>query len=130
MIRQCCNCACSEAMELETGKKVEVKPRNEDEATAKIVGAPTIGLYCRRNPPNARQVRQNEPVMGTDPKTGELVPQKDRVGRPVTREVVVMQFGFAPVPHMGVCYDGWRPEGTPPGDKYPEARGTDSPGVE
>jgi len=97
--RRCANCACF----------VYMSPDG-------TVGAdPSIGQpVCRRNPPMGRYT--NADVAVFDAK-GE--PVLDRAGRPRVERRQVLQLGYPPVLADGVCFDGWRPAETLPGELWP-----------
>lgn len=99
-LRVCASCACFSAM---TEKGEIIDPASNPEAMR----------VCRRNPPGGRMVRVEEPVH--DPKTG--APVVDR-GRPRLQAKQVLQIGYQPTIETASCYDGWRPLGTPPGQRW------------
>lgn len=134
--RTCATCACSQAISLTDGSVQATKPQTAADMI-NALGSPAVGLVCRRNPPNGRQVRAQRPVMMM--KDGVPTPVTDRNGRPRLEEVQEMQIGWGATGPAAVCFDGWRPEGTLPGDLpahgYPTPApagdsGADSPGVE
>ena len=90
--RTCLNCACRfQAPSIET----------------------TTGLqsFCRRNTPGSQMVsvevprldRHKQPVF--------------RDGKPVMEVGKARAYGYPPTEDSMVCFDGWRPVGTLPGDK-------------
>ena len=73
--------------------------------------APPQG-QCRRNIAVPAQIQiekprlmDNKPVIGKD-------------GKPVTNKEVINTFLYAPTLPDSVCFDGWRPIGTPPGRPF------------
>jgi hypothetical protein len=96
--RCCANCACFAAM-LADGTVLEA-----DQA------APEIQRVCRKNPPGGRMVRMEVPVFEKG------APVLRRPGGPQRTEMrEVLQIGYPPAVATGVCFDGWRPLGTRPG---------------
>jgi hypothetical protein len=86
--RTCANCACSIIQE-----------------------APTLGkqLFCRLNPAIGKMVRTQVPrIIKGQPQV--------RDGKPVMEQGEALGFMFAPTMATLVCFDGWRPLGTLPGD--------------
>lgn len=96
--RTCANCACFAHM----------KP----DGTIVADGAAGYQTVCRRNVPGARAVRVEVPRI-LDGK-----PVLDRIGRPVMEPASAFQYGYQPTPADAVCFDGWRPAGTLPGDDW------------
>jgi hypothetical protein len=126
--RTCATCACSQAIAMKDGAVVDAKPQsNADMVDA--LGNPSVGLVCRRGPPSGRQVRTQRQVMMM--KDGQPTPVTDRNGRPRLEEITEMQIGWQPTGPLACCFDGWRPEGTLPGDDWHKAGGSgaDSAGV-
>jgi hypothetical protein len=72
--------------------------------------APELQTVCRRNPPGARQVHVDVPVM----RDGQ--PIMDGKGKPRTERMLGFQYGYQPTAPELVCFDGWRPAGTKPGE--------------
>jgi hypothetical protein len=103
-LRICANCACFSAM---TEKGEIIDPASNSEAMR----------VCRRNPPGGRMVRVEAPVH--DPKTG--APVIDR-GRPRLQAKQVLQIGYQPTIETASCFDGWRPLGTLPGERWETQR--------
>lgn len=100
--RTCATCACFTAM------------TPEGELLDTDAAPPDVQRVCRRNTPGARMVRAEVPVF--DPKTGAPVMRRPGEQRTETRQI--MQIGYAPAVSTGVCFDGWRPLGTLPGENY------------
>lgn len=67
---------------------------------------------CRRNPPVARWTRIEVPVRGAD---GQAV--INARGKPQMEAQQVLTVGYPPMPPGAICWDGWRPLGTPPGQR-------------
>jgi hypothetical protein len=93
--RTCANCACFARM----------KPDGSI-----VPGESEYQTVCRRHAPGARQVTIDVPVM----KDGQ--PVLDGRQRPRIERVAAFQFGYQPTAPELVCFDGWRPIGTPPGE--------------
>lgn len=94
--RNCGNCACS-AMQPN-----HINPLEKQ-------------MFCRRNPPMAQelavdvqQVRDGKPQFARDGKT------------PITHREKKMFYLFPPTMAELVCFDGWRPLGTEPGQRVIE----------
>jgi hypothetical protein len=120
MNRTCANCACSLAVSSKDGSPVDVKPATKAD-TLDALGNPYVLLMCRRNQPGGRQVRmQREMVIMKD---GKPTVVTDKNGRPRIEEYVENQFGWGGTMPELVCFDGWRPEGTPPGGYYADPEG-------
>jgi hypothetical protein len=96
-LRTCANCACFARVKPD-GKIVEDDPE-----------AQTV---CRRSPPGARQVSVDVPVLNNGR------PVMDAKGAPRVQRMLAYQFGFQPTAPELLCYDGWRPLGTLPGDNH------------
>jgi len=95
MERCCQNCACY----------MEVKnPANQLQSQG----------FCRRDPPGAERVRVQVPRLNSDGKT----PAIDRQGRPVMETREQMAYVYRLSARNFTCFDGWRPLGTEPGDKW------------
>jgi hypothetical protein len=94
--RTCENCACSH---LETNQLVPTEKQ----------------LFCRRDPAQAQRVRIEVPRKTRD---GQPVM---RDGKPVMENGEGMAFLYRPVFGNLTCFDGWRPIGTLPGDKFQNA---------
>jgi hypothetical protein len=95
--RRCENCACY----------MEVKnPANQLQSQG----------FCRRDPAGAQTVRVQVPRMGKDG-----TPALDRQGRVVLESREQMAYVFRLSARNLTCFDGWRPIGTAPGDRW-EAR--------
>lgn len=101
MTRTCRNCACF-ARQKPDGT---IMPPDDEEY---------MGI-CRRMTPGGRFARVELPVL----KDGE--PVLNRAGKPQLEVRNVLQIGYPPVIPEAVCFDGWRPEGTEPGARWPWA---------
>lgn len=85
--RTCANCACSFVQEANRQKQ----------------------MFCRLNPAVAKMVRTEVPrIIKGQPQM--------RDGKPVMEPGEMLGFMFSPTLENLVCYDGWRPIGTLPGD--------------
>jgi hypothetical protein len=85
--RTCANCACSITQEANGIKQ----------------------LFCRLNPAIGKMVRTQVPrIIKGQPQI--------RDGKPVMEQGEMLGFMFAPTMASLVCFDGWRPMGTLPGD--------------
>lgn len=104
--RTCGNCACFAHM-LPDGT---VLPR--DSKPTEGMASPYGQTVCRRSPPVGRWVEVEVPVF--DPTTGAPVMRRPGVQRMERKQV--LEIGYPPAVHTGLCYDGWRPIGTRPGD--------------
>jgi hypothetical protein len=94
---ECCgNCACFARISIESGT---VLARDDE------TGMPV----CRRQTPGGRFVRAEVPVIH------DGKPVIDR-GKPRLEAKQVLQVGYPPVLPDWVCWDGWRPQGTRPGE--------------
>ncbi len=92
-IRNCANCACS--LEKENSlNKMEKQ------------------LFCRRNVAQAVPFRAERPRI----LNGEVMIDK-RTNKPQVESFQDVAYMHAPTAPELVCYDGWRPIGTLPGDK-------------
>lgn len=98
--RSCSNCACFARM---------TPDGSLAEPSTTLEGAQPV---CRRSPPNGRYQLMDIPVF--DPKTG--APVLDKQDRQRVERRNVLQIGYPPVVPSAVCWDGWRPTGTEPGD--------------
>lgn len=96
----CANCACFAHM-LPDGT---VLPRDSTRQEGQTV--------CRRSPPGGRWARVEVPVY--DQATGE--PLMRRPGVPRLEAKQVLEIGYPPAVPGGVCFDGWRPVETRPGE--------------
>jgi len=67
--------------------------------------------FCRRDPPKAAQMRGETPRM----KDGKAVMGRDN--KPIMENVMVWAFLYNPTQPSLVCFDGWRPAETLPGEK-------------
>lgn len=68
--------------------------------------------FCRRDPPVAQQVRVEVPRL----KDGKTQAGKD--GKPIMEFKQQLAYVFAMTAPEMVCFDGWRPEWTRPGDDW------------
>jgi hypothetical protein len=93
--RTCANCACFARMKPD-GMIVDTEWDSHP--------------VCRRSPPGARQVQVDVPI------TKDGLPVFDPKGKPRTERVQAFQFGYQPIAPELVCFDGWRPKGTKPGE--------------
>lgn len=105
--RSCANCACFARMRQDGS----IAPPDSALADAQPI--------CRRFPPQARQARVGVPVLD---RNGQ--PVRDAKGGVRTEPKAVMMMGYPPVIPTAVCYDGWRPLGTLPGERAPAAANT------
>jgi hypothetical protein len=73
--------------------------------------------FCRREPANTAQVAVEVPMVNGK---GEVMMQKDKTGREVPRmeRRQQMAYVFDLTNASSVCFDGWRPLGTQPGDDW------------
>lgn len=97
--RTCANCACFAHM-LPDGTVLASDSKRAEGQTV-----------CRRAPPGGRWVEVEVPVYDA---TG--APVMRRPGVPRMERKQVLEIGYPPAVHSGLCYDGWRPIGTRPGD--------------
>ncbi len=92
-IRTCASCACHSVI--------------EDKANPL-----QTQMFCRRDPPMAQQMRVDRPVI----RDGKPVMQRD--GKtPLMQPAVEIAYMFKPTLSTLVCFDGWRPLGTDPGQR-------------
>lgn len=91
--RSCANCACG----------FEVQNPN-------VVGEKQ--LFCRRNEPTAAEMRVDMPRVLRD---GSVATGKD--GKPIMESGKQVVYLYKPTHPSMVCFDGWRPVGTLPGEK-------------
>ncbi len=96
-VRTCGNCACFARM-MPDGSVVSTSEAAQDTASV-----------CRRTPPGGRYERREVPVVR------DGAPVIDR-GRPRMEARQVLQIGYPPTVDTAVCWDGWRPLGTKPGE--------------
>ena len=68
--------------------------------------------FCRRLPADMAEVRMMEPRRD---QAGNIVKGKD--GGPVMQPVKVIGYLFKATKREGTCFDGWRPQGTLPGER-------------
>jgi len=73
--------------------------------------------FCRRDPVNAQRVRTEVPRMKRDG-TG---PVMGRDNKPIMENGEAWAFLYRPTLASLTCFDGWRPLGTLPGDKWQNA---------
>jgi hypothetical protein len=95
--RTCANCACFAHM-LPDGTILE-----RDSTEGQTV--------CQRSPPGGRWASVEVPVFDA---TG--APVMARNGQQRSESKQVLQIGYPPAVESGVCFDGWRPVGTLPGE--------------
>lgn len=91
--RTCATCACS---------KIESVPTRPNEKQ----------MFCRRNSAFAAEMRVEVPRIGRD---GKPV---IRDGKPVMEAGKANMFLYPPTDARLTCFDGWRPIGTLPGDRW------------
>src|ERR1700692_1112216 len=92
-IRSCANCACN------IMQKHMLNPLEQQ-------------MFCRREPPTAAQMR------GETPRIRDGKPVMDKhTGKPIMESVQQLVYLYKPVTAESVCFDGWRPEGTLPGER-------------
>ena len=97
--RNCANCACSFTQ------------------VSNVAGV-DHQLFCRRDPVQAAKIRTTVPAVNSK---GEPLFLRD--GKTLrTQEVEQLGFLYRPVIATTVCFDGWRPLGTLPGDKWQNAQ--------
>lgn len=99
MTRTCANCACS------IMRKHPVLVNEER-------------MFCARNTVMSHIMRVGKPRI--DPISKEVMNDK-RTGKPIMESVDDLVFVYAPTLAELTCYDGWRPIGTLPGDKWQNA---------
>lgn len=91
--RTCANCACHDI------QKSSLNPLENQ-------------MFCRRDPPAAQMMRVDQPRM----RDGKVVMMKD--GKtPLTESVQTLVYMFRPTLASLVCFDGWRPLQTEPGQR-------------
>lgn len=66
--------------------------------------------FCRREPPQAKEVRVALPMMN-----GKGEPMMGRDGKPRMEERIQLAFVHELTARQMTCFDGWRPLGTVPG---------------
>lgn len=73
--------------------------------------------FCRLEPPSTAQVRVEVPMLDAN---GHPMMTKDKQGKPVPRMEGRTQLAYThdPTQPESVCFDGWRPLGTQPGDDW------------
>jgi hypothetical protein len=71
---------------------------------------------CRRNGPVPAQIRIERPRMKKVELTGKMEVMMGKDGKPITETSVENVFLYAPTASDKVCFDGWRPMGTEPGE--------------
>ena len=77
---------------------------------------------CRRNGPMPAQIRIERPMMRKNLQTGQMEPKIDKAtGQPLVEASIENVFLYAPTAPDSVCFDGWRPIGTPPGRPFTNA---------
>lgn len=69
--------------------------------------------FCRRFSPDLQELRGLQPRR--DPRSGEVVMGKDN--QPVMEPAKTTGYIFKPATRQGICFDGWRPLGTLPGEQ-------------
>ena len=91
--RTCANCACH---------SIQENKENPLESQ----------MFCQKDPPMAQKMRVDMPQM----RDGKVVMMKD--GKtPITRQVEQIFYMYKPTMGNLVCFDGWRPMGTQPGQR-------------
>lgn len=80
--------------------------------TAPVPGESRLQGMCRRFAPTAQRVRISVPVM----KDGKPVMQKFDPTKPLTQEVTQLGYLYELTEADLVCFDGWRPLGSKPGN--------------
>ncbi len=109
--RNCASCACHAWMSMADGKL--------EEGVITTAQGITHNIVCRRNEPGAQRVRVQAPVTYLSKTTGKMEVAKDpRTGIPRMEDKEIMQIGHRPTAPDAVCFDGWRPLGTAPGEKW------------
>jgi hypothetical protein len=73
-------------------------------------------MFCRKDPINAGKARFERPQMVN----GEVRIDK-RTQKPIMETYEDLAFMYRPVIKSATCFDGWRPIGTEPGDKFQNA---------
>lgn len=76
--------------------------------------------FCRRDTAGAQNVRVEVPRL----KDGKTIAGKD--GKPVMEMQQKLAYVFAMTAPELVCFDGWRPLGTRPGDEWSRQWGADA----
>jgi hypothetical protein len=92
--RTCATCACC---------KIEINPVDKLHSQA----------FCRRNTPVHGRVRVDVPRLDRDKK-----PVIGKNGAPILEQEERSFYVYPPTQPDMVCFDGWRPMGTLPGDKW------------
>jgi|ERR1700677_216605 len=91
--RNCANCACHDI------QKSSLNPLENQ-------------MFCRRDPPTAQMMRVDQPRM----RDGKVVMMKD--GKtPLTETVQTLVYMHRPTLASLVCFNGWRPLHTEPGQR-------------
>jgi hypothetical protein len=96
-IRTCANCACH---------SMQTNLLNPAESQ----------MFCRRDPPMAQRMRIKVPVI----RDGKPVMMRDNK-TPLMTEEDQVHYMFRPTLATLVCFDGWRAEGTEPGQRSSDA---------
>ncbi len=104
--RTCANCACAARM------------TRKGELLALDTVDPDSFLVCRRNMPQASQTTNRLPRL--DPVTREHMRTAER--QPMYDTVTAVQIGYPASLPVATCYDGWRPLGTLPGERWDTSR--------
>lgn len=104
--RTCSNCGCAARM------------TRKGELFAVASSEPGSFVVCRRNMPQASEVRGRQPRV--DPATGQ--PMRNAQNQQLFEEVTAIQIGYAATLPEAVCFDGWRPAGTLPGVRWEAQR--------
>lgn len=104
--RRCENCACFARMTMDGSILEPDAPTPEKEQ---------VFTVCRRLTPGGRQVRTEVPAF--NPQTGAPI-MDPRTNKQRMEMGTVMQIGYPHTLPTAVCYDGWRPLGTLPGDNF------------
>lgn len=92
-VRTCANCACMIEM---SAINSPLQKQN----------------FCRKDPAKFAQVRVQKPRLNRE---GKIIEGRD--GKPIMEDAVQDIFLYVPTQPQLVCFDGWRPEGTMPGEK-------------
>lgn len=91
--RSCANCACSHTMDHpQFGKQ----------------------LFCRRDPANAQEFNVQQPII----RNGQPVMDKRDPTKPMMSSGRALFYLYKPTLPALMCFDGWRPIGTQPGEKW------------
>jgi hypothetical protein len=93
--RTCANCACHD-----TG----TYPLTQQEM-----------MVCKRNPPNGIPMRVRRPAIDPVTRQPRMAKRADKP-TPIMEEVQAVVVFYNPTSPDMVCFDGWRPMGTDPGD--------------